>query len=107
MADALAEAVRDPDIKELHFTTALALSVALGKRSAPELDSGRSRRARGRGAVGRGGGAEGKGGGKPSRGDSKGLASGTPDNRLICLAYNSQGEKCDGKCNMVHFCRKQ
>lgn len=91
----------------MHFTTPLALGAARGKRSAPELESGRSRRARDRGAAGRGGGAKGKGGGKSSRGDLKGLASRTPDNRLICFAYNNQGEKCDGTCNMVHVCRNK
>ena len=69
-----------------------------------------------------GGGKRGAGKGKNSKGKGKGhkgkqdkqgggptnalsLVSRTPDQRLICFAYNYPSQTCDGKCNMVHVCR--
>ena len=46
----------------------------------------------------------GKGAGR-GKGDKGGLASRTPDGRMICFKYNDRNSKCDGRCNMVHVCR--
>ena len=49
----------------------------------------------------------GKGKGKGGKTGTKGglpVVSQTPDQRLICFAFNSP-KGCDGSCGMLHVCR--
>ena len=125
---ALANVIRDSELKELYFTGAIALSGM--KRAAPSTApaplpggvlpppnvSKRQKKALAKAKAaaaaalaasslapptGKKGGKKGKG----KKGEGKGsLAFETPDGRRICFAYNN-GEDCDGTCEMVHVCR--
>ena len=121
---ALSLVIKDPELKELAFTSPIALAGRSGKgqqngwanpkaRSSPYGGGGKGNGAKG---SGQGKGAQsGKGPGRgqskgPGRGrgkgKGKGLAKGTPDGRQICFAYNSP-EGCSTPCphDRLHVCR--
>ena len=104
---ALKEAWRDATIKELNFTTPLAL---YSKRShAPPLPwrDGSSSTSTKAPRIAEGGKGQSRKG-KPNRKsgpNQSGCASHTPEGDLICFRYNTVGEKCkEGKCKYKHVC---
>ena len=115
---ALKDAAKDPEIRERHFVTPMAVSALGQAREASGAARARSRSPRrDRGGArppvphpaGRGrGSARGKGRDKKSAGRfgfRKDLHANTPDGRPICFAFNSPGG-CKGACGRVHVCRK-
>lgn len=98
----LARSMRDPELKEVHFTSPLAL---MGRRrlEGKEEEGGRPpKRPRG----GKGKEAKGKGKGKESKGKGKGsLLSTTADGRQICFNFNTAGGCKTAACTRVHICR--
>ncbi|CAE6964686.1 unnamed protein product [Symbiodinium natans] len=104
LATALERVVRDTELKELCFTTPLALSLADGSPTKFRKGNGKGKH-------------ETPKGGKPSLKGSEvlktpgmfagfTLISTTPDGRQICYAFNS-ARGCKGKCGRVHICRVQ
>ncbi len=119
-AAALRQAWKDPELRERHFITPLAVSAVSSAprarsrsprgprtpaQSGKSAGKGKSRRNRGQGKGANKGGQKGsqKNTGK---GAAKDWHSATPDGRAICYAYNNPGEACSGKCNRVHVCRR-
>jgi hypothetical protein len=112
LSAALKEVVRDPELKEIHFTSPLALGVGFAAPATEVDDSAKRRKLAdgGKGSAAKGAKGKGKGkaaGHKAKKGKGKGgkptLLSNTPDGRAICFNYNNKG--CAGNCGMVHVCR--
>ena len=118
-AAALRRAWRDPELRERHFITPLAVSAISSaprarsrsprglRTQAPSGKGAGKGKGRNRGArkeSGKGGQKGGQKGGR--KGGSKDLHSVTPDGRQICYAYNNVGEACTGKCSRLHVCRR-
>ena len=109
LGDKLHEATRNTEIKELHFTS----QVALSRKSLPaDLPPGKWARKGEKGEKGDKGGKDGKGG-KNGKSDGKikvgeswyDLVSKTPDGRELCYAFNiKRGCQIKG-CRRVHACR--
>jgi len=111
---ALNLAIADSELKEIHFTSPIAL---MGRRSNPNPNHDQPTklpklRVKGDGkGAGKGGGkqSDGKGGkgadGKQG-GKGKNLLANTPDGRQICFAFNSPAG-CPGNCGRVHVFRKR
>jgi hypothetical protein len=109
IARAFEEVVTDTELKELNFTSPLALMGSSKRSQATSSDQPIKYPAwekGGKGGKGKGGKAgKNRGGSKGSqKGAGKGLVGNTPDGRRICFAYNAQGCK-DTKCSYVHVCR--
>jgi hypothetical protein len=122
-AAAMMEVIKDPELKELAFTSPITLSSRsagkssssghnnlenpnwpLKKRQGPYSGKGKvGGNPKGSGGKKGGGGAKGTGKGKGKKG---GLAKGTPDGRQICFAYNSAAG-CPTPCpfERLHVCR--
>ena len=108
LGDTLHEATRNTELKELHFTS----QVALSKRSAvPDPPNpgkwARKGKEKGKGKGSKDGGKDtGKGDGRIKLGDHWfDLVSKTPDGRELCFGYNSK-KGCQVKgCTRVHACR--
>ena len=100
-ADALAQAWRDPTVKERNFTTPLAMAT-IAKRAAPQWAPMPGQEAkRHKGDKG----DKGAKGGKGDKGSGKSHYSRTPDGRNICYRYNNKKQKCTNKkCKFVHCC---
>ena len=110
---ALIDVTKDAELKEIHFTSPIALSGRIrkggGKGDRAEKGGNKGdgaqkiiRKAKGgkgkKGKGGKGKGGKGKGSGKG------GLLARTPDGREICYAFNSEG--CtDSSCARAHICR--
>ncbi len=95
--------MKDAELKEVHFTSPLAL-MPKGKRS---WDDGGGNGGNGKWAkVGPKGKGKGKKGGKgKGKGKGKMLAS-TPDGRQVCFNFKAGG--CGNtSCSRVHMCRVQ
>ena len=100
--DGLESVVKDAELKELHFTSPIALA---GRQRASSTEpppkkpkgAGKAR------STGKGSGAKGKG-----RGTSAGALLGTaPDGRQICFNYNLD-KGCSVKdCPRLHVCRRR
>ena len=108
LADALAEVARDPELKEIHFTSPIALSGRAASRgSAAQADDDRSSQGtkRKRPAA-KGKGTKGTQGAK-GQGKGKNLVANAPDGRQICFAYNSKDGCSDRSCARVHICRRR
>jgi hypothetical protein len=116
IAVALLQVTKDSELKEIHFTSPLALgNIARPKRMAePSSNSGGNdddsskdpMKKKGRHKKGNG---KGGGGGKGSKGGKsagKGLSSATPDGKRICYAFNDQGCTSAG-CTFLHVCRRK
>ena len=102
LVQAFEAAIKDPELRELHFTSPLALLPRGEKRRDAGGGAGRDhdfpgtpnkhpapkRRPKGKG----------KGTGK-----GKDTVARTPDGRMICLAYQTPNG-CPGGCNMLHVC---
>ena len=115
---ALQAVVKDPEIKELHFTTSIALTSRTMSHAppVPTPTGGESKGAKRRRLASERAAAatspqptkpKGKGKGKEkgkAKGDKQELAWKTPDGRDICFAYNSPSG-CSGTCSRVHVCR--
>jgi hypothetical protein len=110
LSESLKNACRDSEMKELYFTSPIALShrstrprgdVALPPVKWPKVDAPHVPAGKGIKGTGKGGKKGRKG--RNNKGGGKGLLSKTPDGRAICFAFNAQG--CAGGCNMVHVCR--
>jgi hypothetical protein len=110
---ALQECIRDPELKELNFTTPLALGgprtgakrvPADAEHPIPEVKFQRKQKDKGKG-KGRG---KGKGQDKKGKGEGKlKLLFKTPDGREICYGYNdAKGCQREG-CTRLHICRRQ
>ena len=108
LGDALEEATKDSELKELFFTTPIAVS----KRFVESSD----RPNKWQRTTPAGEESKGKSKGKSSKGKSRGLKRRivfpgtdielinlTPDGRQICYAYNTG--KCNGQCGRIHICR--
>ena len=110
LKEALAMVVKDSEIKELYFTTPIALMPSHKRALAGGSEGSGRKRGRGQGgpmpppAAARSGGGRGRGAKSAGKG-GKNLLFRTPDQRLICFAFNNPSEKCDGSCGMVHVCR--
>ena len=99
MDDALAEAMRDAELKEVHFTSPLALLGRAGQKrnwDGQEGSGGKWWKAGGKG--------KGKGKGKGGKGKED-LLSNTPDGRQICFNFNSASGCSTQGCTRVHICR--
>jgi hypothetical protein len=122
LAVALMAVIKDPELKELAFTSPITLSSRAGGKSSsashnnlenpnwplkkrPTPYSGKGK---GGGKQAGNGGKKGGGGGKGSgkKGKKGSLAKGTPDGRQICFAYNSAAG-CPSPCpyDRLHVCR--
>lgn len=113
LVDGLESVVRDSEIKEVFFTSPIALSsrargpAALGS-SADEpprkmaKKSNRSASASGKGSGGKGQGGKGTKGAKKAN-----VVGNTPDGRQICFAYNTSDGCKDKDCQRVHVCRSR
>jgi hypothetical protein len=114
--EALTLAMKNTEIKEKYFTTPYSLGAQqdslAGKRQGKWLrpadgDGDWEQRPRKQQRAKDKKRAKGKGKGKGKGvGGSGGLASRTPDGRMICFKYNNQQESCDGRCNMIHCCQR-
>jgi hypothetical protein len=112
IALAFEEVVKDTEIKELNFTSPIALMGAKRFAGSQSDQHWKYPKTGDKGNQGQKGGYKGgkggKAGGKGKKGsdNKKGLplVGNTPDGRRICFAYNSQGCK-DSKCSYVHVCR--
>ena len=110
LADALRQAMADPELKEVHFTSPIALAHRTSrgeKRSSDAASSnggGPSKRQRTstKAVASKGKGKGNKGGGKDRPNSRMGL---TPDGRQICFAYNTANGCNDPNCARVHICR--
>eukprot|EP00434_Breviolum_minutum_P013170 symbB.v1.2.011607.t2/scaffold783.1/size170700/1 len=108
LSKALADVVKNADLKESYFTTPIALGAQqnCGNKWRRLGDGKGKNDFKGDWKGDRKGKKGKKGDGKQSGGkDHHGnpLASKTPDGREICYAFNSQG--CRGRCGRVHVCR--
>ena len=116
LKDALATAVRDSEIKEISFTSPIALSGRGSQADSTAWGGAKVKkegkdRAKGGGKGDRKGGGKG-GGGKGGKEQRVGKAgngrrhwkSQTPDGRAICYAF-STGRCTSGECGRVHCCR--
>ena len=108
LSKALADVVKNADLKESYFTTPIALGAQqnfgnkwrrLGDGKGKNDFKGDWKGDR-KGKKGKTGDGK-QSGGKDHHGNP--LASKTPDGREICYAFNSQG--CRGRCGRVHVCR--
>ena len=118
LGTALLQATRDPELKELHFTSPISFAslqrpAKAGRwenpsGAAPPQPLGQPG-SKGSGGKGKQKGKKGKGA-KPFQttflpGTKLELLTHTPDGQEICYRYNMKGKKCDGKCGRVHICR--
>ena len=110
LATAMSIVVRDSELKEIYFTTPIALSSRKHKSEGSQIDNSVVKRTKiidtntatdWRPPKGnKKGGKKGKG-----KGEGKGrLASSTPDGRQICYKFNNN-QPCDGSCGRVHVCQ--
>ena len=125
LAAGLKRAYKDQELRQRYFITPMALSPKASegggkrhgqhfyedyapwtKRHQGHWGGGNRGAGKGKSSKGRGKGHKGKqdkqGGGPPN---AISLVSRTPDQKLICFAYNDPSQTCDGKCSMVHVCR--
>jgi hypothetical protein len=111
LADALRDACGDSELKELHFTTPLALAPRALKRGSGDVSADQGNpnadpwAANIKNKWGKPGKGKSKSKGGKGKGGGKGVVSRTADNRLICFAYNNPSESCNGECGMAHICR--
>jgi hypothetical protein len=116
---ALVDATKDAELKEIHFTTAIALGRHhQGNRRTDNPEGGARKKGKwndkqvrvetkntqsaGKG-KGQKKGGKGKGGGK---GTNNPLLARTPDGKEICFAFNSEGCS-NASCTRAHVCRKR
>lgn len=109
LKDLLEEVTKNSELKELYFTTPIAVTKkqsdnldrpAKWARTGPPQSDEHKGRAKGRGNKGKGKGAKRR---VVYPGTDIELVSLTPDGRQICFGYNTG--KCDGKCGRIHICR--
>ena len=113
LKNALELVVSDAELKEIHFTSPIAL-MPTQKRQQPDDTSPRPTKSQRRASAiaaksgGSKGSGAGKGRGKGSKGKGKGknLMGNTPDGRQICFAFNSEAG-CAGNCERAHACRRR
>ena len=119
LKDALMISIKDSELKEVHFTSPIALGNSSShKRSLPAIGASsnpqpgkRAKRTAARlmslstaapkGSKGNGKGSKGAKGGK-GKGKRK-YQSNTADGRQLCFNFNSE-VGCDGSCGRVHLC---
>ena len=107
--EAMMRARTNTELRELHFVApTMAAIFARGRRGAPPPSAPAAKRTKrdkersaGKGNKGSGKGSKGKNG----KSGKSIWHSTTADGTAICYAYNSQGERCDGKCGRVHCCQ--
>ena len=101
LAVALLEATASSELRELFFTSPLALLPRQAKRGGEPTEDPRwaPKPRRDKGQKGRR--AKGHGKSKPLEPNQPGR---TPDGRLVCFNYNRAGARCPGSCNMLHVC---
>jgi hypothetical protein len=98
---ALSEAVKDTELKELYFISPLALSKHQPAREQPP-NTGKPWKYSRTNEKGGKSSSKGSKGGKGSKGKG-GKASHTPDGRQICFKFNNSN--CPGNCGRVHVCQ--
>jgi hypothetical protein len=124
LSTAMGLVIKDAEIKELAFTSPIALAGRRGgkgdagawpgkgaqrrAKGGPYNNSGSGKgegKGSGKGAGKGSGSGKGKGAGR-GKGKGKGLAKGTPDGKQICFAFNS-AEGCPSPCpyDRLHVCR--
>ena len=107
--DALTEAMKDAELKEVHFTSPLALMGPQKRRQDIEQpNGGKWQKGQGKGKKGQQGATGAKGKGGKGRGKDKGsgkTVATTDDGRQICFAYNSADGCSTANCSRVHVCR--
>lgn len=113
LRDLLTDVTKDSELKELFFTTPIAVS----RRGNSETTGDRPTKWQRISSMeefsvtkskGAGKGKSGKGRGKAKKrivfpGTDIEMVNLTPDGRQICYAYNTG--KCDGRCGRIHICR--
>ncbi len=104
VAKALKLSYEDTSLRERQFSTPVGMAaVPRGRlRSRSPRRDRQPWQPKGRG-KGKG---KGKGKGDRDKDNSQGLLSTTSDGRPICYKYNNQWEKCKGRCNYIHVCRR-
>ena len=107
LATALRQATKNPDIRQRHFSTPLAVSSASQSLQEPWKNRRNQERPHPYEANYQKGKGKSKGKSKKGKGKSKAgaLQGTTPDGRQICFAWNNKGEGCQGQCGRVHCCR--
>jgi hypothetical protein len=114
---ALQLAMKDPELKEVHFTSPIALqgrgrsiSNFAGDGGATKVQRVWDDKGKGKGKYsGKGGKGRGKGGkGKPKGSRGGAMLTHTPDGRQICFAFNSAAG-CREPCQYgrIHMCRRK
>lgn len=110
--EALSAAMANSELKEVHFTSPLAL-MNMSRERAPKREGEwaketnaekkwRKGKGKGKGKEPKG---KGKGKGKEAKGKGKGLISSTADGRQVCYGYNDPaGCQVEG-CSRLHICR--
>jgi hypothetical protein len=108
LADALKNCTKDSEIKELYFTTPLALMMSKPKQGKGTWEERRGKvkkQGKGNGKASKGGNTKGGGKTKGKSGKSD-IVSKTADGRLICFAFNNEG--CSRQnCSLLHVCRRK
>jgi hypothetical protein len=108
---ALSDAMKDSELKEVHFTSPLAL---MGRKRINDdtKEWGKDKWLKKEGGKGKkeGGGAKGKGkgkkeGGKGAKAGKQQLVGNTADGRQICFAFNNTSGCSTASCGRVHCCR--
>ena len=103
LVDSMARVCSDTELKEIYFTSPIALSRSSKARSSSEGDGSKKQRTdppERTSRKGDGKGSKGKGAGK---GKNKNKVSLTSDVRQICYKFNNS--TCPGNCGRVHVCQ--
>ena len=110
--EALRQAIRDAEIKEVNFTSPIALGMyreSGAKRPVDNAESSGSQKfvkGKGKGQKGgKGSSHKGNKGGERMQTSRRSFMSYTPDGRQICFKYNNKTGCSDGKCDRVHVCQ--
>ncbi len=115
--EALQEAMKCTELKEMHFTSPIALMGRAGSTKSPGTKVKKTHKewkAQKKESAAAAAGGKVKGGGKASGGKGKGTkgskASGlltvTPDGREICFNFNGPQGCSNASCARVHVCRR-
>ena len=109
LSETLQLVCENSELKELYFTSPVALSGRTYDRSSDQPSKYLKGKSKGEAdSKGKGRDQKGKGKGKQQRlfpGSTVPMTSTTPDGRQICYSFNTPGSKCDGRCKRVHICR--
>ena len=102
LSTALVGVMSDSELKEVHFTSPIALGFRQGRGEKRTLDNATSSSSRKQPKPAHKGNSKGKGKGG---GKNANLVALTADGRQICFNFNSDKGCADSKCARVHCCR--